>query len=61
MISATGSGKSGAPRKGSRFSCPLRGSGRKIPAGNRPQEPQKGGKQAEGLPGGEIPGGTSEG
>ena len=38
------------------------GNGRKqLPPGDRPQEPQEGGKQAEGLPGGEIPAGTSEG
>ena len=39
MISATGSGKSGTPRKGSRFSCPLQG--------EREEDP--GGKQATGA------------
>ena len=29
-----------------------------FPAGDRPQEPQEGREQAEGLPGGEIPGGN---
>ena len=37
------------------------GSGRKFPPGDRPQEPQEGQERAEGLPGGEIPAGTSEG
>ena len=32
--------------------------GDSFPAGNRPQEPQEGREQAEGLPGGEIPGGN---
>ena len=46
---------------GAAFLVPCRGNGRKLPPGDRPQEPQEGGKQAEGLPGGEIPAGTSEG
>lgn len=50
MISATGSGKSGTPRKGEPLFL--------FPAGDRPQEPQEGREQAEGLPGGEIPGGN---
>ena len=37
------------------------GSGRKFPPGDRPQEPQEGREQAEGLPGGDFPAGTSEG
>ena len=53
MISATGSGKSGTPRKGEPLFL--------FPAGDRPQEPQEGREQAEGLPGGEITAGASEG
>ena len=53
MISATGSGKSGTPRKGSRFSCPLQETGRRSR--------RKDGNGRRDFRAGKSPAGTSEG